>query len=557
LRPSGLNLARRRRVRGRPSKAALVSVSGCIVFSALAAGPTGHGPQAAAAPVIRAGATVVSATGIHKIKHVVMIMQENRSFDSYFGTFPGADGIPMRNGVPTVCSWSVTTHRCIRPFRDDAERNVGGPHGMSDSIADIDGGKMDGFVASAERAHHGAASDVMGYHTARSIPNYWRYAQHFVLNDHMFASQPSWSLPEHLYTLSEWSAICSRRRDPLTCASSLRPSSPPTSRRHSNVVSECSRLALTTTCHRLLRRLHVGRKRYLHALISTRCKLGDSYRAYNDSYSSSTFRHCTAALRHAGLRSAVERALLAAAEALRPPDYAWTDLTYLLYQHHVSWGYYVMTGTEPDCRDDGAVTCPPRRQDWRTPGIWNPLPYFDTVRIDGQLADIHSLTAFYRAARRGSLPAVSWISPSGQVSEHPEWPVSNGQAYVTGLINTIMRGPDWRSTAIFLSWDEWGGFYDHVPPPNPHYGLRVPGLVISPYAKRGYVDHQVLSHDAYIKFIEDDFLGGARLDPKTDGRPDPRTRVPENDPSLGDLVHDFDFNQPPRRTFILPGQTIY
>ena len=95
-----------------------------------------------------------------------------------------------------------------------------------------------------------------------------------------------------------------------------------------------------------------------------------------------------------------------------------------------------------------------------------------------------------------------------------------------------MNGPEWKSTAIFVAWDDWGGFYDHVPPPTVDqngYGLRVPGLVISPYAKRGYIDHQTLSFDAYAKFIEDDFLDGQRLDPKTDGRPDPRPDVRENE----------------------------
>jgi hypothetical protein len=84
------------------------------------------------------------------------------------------------------------------------------------------------------------------------------------------------------------------------------------------------------------------------------------------------------------------------------------------------------------------------------------------------------------------------------------------------------------------------------------YGLRVPRLVISPYAKRGYVDHQVLSSDAYLKFIEDDFLHGQRLDPKTDGRPDPRPTVRESVKILGDLRKDFDFSQRPRRPMLLP-----
>ena len=141
------------------------------------------------------------------------------------------------------------------------------------------------------------------------------------------------------------------------------------------------------------------------------------------------------------------------------------------------------------------------------------------------------------------------------MSEHPPALVSAGQTYVTGLINAIMRSPDWDSTAIFLSWDDWGGFYDHVVPPvvdQLGYGLRVPGIVISPYAKRGFIDHQTLSHDAYNKFIEDDFLDGQRLNPTTDGRPDPRPDVRESNPMLGNLTADFNFNQAPRPPLILP-----
>ena len=125
---------------------------------------------------------------------------------------------------------------------------------------------------------------------------------------------------------------------------------------------------------------------------------------------------------------------------------------------------------------------------------------------------------------------------------------------MTKLINAAMRGPEWSSTAVFLAWDDWGGFYDHVTPPRVDdngYGLRVPGLVISPYARRGFIDHQTLSFDAYVKFIEDDFLGGRRLDPRTDGRPDPRPDVRERAAILGDLRRDFDFAQKPRRPLVL------
>lgn len=100
--------------------------------------------------------------------------------------------------------------------------------------------------------------------------------------------------------------------------------------------------------------------------------------------------------------------------------------------------------------------------------------------------------------------------------------------------------------AIFLSWDDLGGFYDHPVVDRNGYGLRVPGIVISPYARAGYIDSQTLSHDAYTKFIEDDFLGGQRLDPATDGRPDPRPGVRESASQLGNLVNDFDLSQRPR-----------
>ncbi|MBV9282064.1 MAG: alkaline phosphatase family protein [Chloroflexi bacterium] len=424
-------------------------------------------------------------------------MQENRSFDSYYGTYPGADGIPMQNGVPTVCAPDPQSGQCVKPFPDHQDLNHGGPHGAANAAADINGGAMNGFVAqqlkgktqacgnalnpqctTAASATNGQP-DVMGYHDGSDIPNYWAYAKNFVLQDHMFEPNSSWSLPEHLFLVSEWSAICSRQSDPMSCQDALQsPQLPPDAK----------------------------------AL---------------------------------GLRQP--------AGQTGPPDYAWTDLTYLLHKYNVSWNYYVEGGTQPDCADD-AMLCAPARQTAHTPGIWNPLPYFDTVKQDGQLGNVTDLSNFYAAAQKGTLPAVSWIAPNGKDSEHPPALVSTGQTYVTRLINAVMQGPDWSSSAIFLSWDDWGGFYDHVTPPQVDqngYGLRVPGLVISPYARQGYIDHQTLSHDAYAKFIEDDFLSGARLDPATDGRPDPRPDVRENASMLGDLRSDFDFSQTPRPPLIL------
>jgi phospholipase C len=417
-----------------------------------------------------------------------MIMQENRSFDSYFGTFPGADGIPMSDGKPAVCVPDRKSGICVAPYHDAADQNAGGPHADNDAIADVDGGKMDGFVEQAQHARHkcanannpactnGDRTDVMGYHDAREIPNYWRYAEEFVLQDHMFEPNASWSLPAHLFMVSAWSARC-ETEDPMSCRNELQ--NPSGIRPH------------------------------------RRAKLGGPH---------------------------------------KPPSYAWTDLTYLLHGAGVSWKYYVAEGTEPDCEDD-AIACHPKPQRAGTPEIWNPLPWFETVRDDGQLDNVQTLDRFYDDARNGTLPAVAWIVPNDEVSEHPPSRVSTGHAYVTGLVNAIMQSPDWSSTAVFLAWDDWGGFYDHVVPPTVDengYGLRVPGLVISPYAKHGYIDHQTLSFDAYLKFIEDDFLGGQRLDPATDGRPDPRPDVRESAAILGDLRDDFDFAQAPRAPLVLP-----
>jgi phospholipase C len=235
-------------------------------------------------------------------------------------------------------------------------------------------------------------------------------------------------------------------------------------------------------------------------------------------------------------------------------NYAWTDITYLLHRHGVSWGYFITAGREPDC-PAGTSNCKAATMNRGTPDIWNPLPSFTDVRQDSQLSNIRTTPRFLSDARAGRLPAVSWVVPDQAHSDHPPANIGQGQAYVTNLINAVMRGPDWRSTAIFVEWDDWGGFYDHVRPPHVDengYGLRVPSIVISPYARAGFIDHQTLSFDALNKFIEDDFLSGQRLNPRTDGRPDPRPDVREANPRLGNLVADFNFNQRPLAPLILP-----
>jgi phospholipase C len=388
--------------------------------------------------------------GIHKIKHVIVIIQENRSLDSYFGTYPGVDGIPKGVCVPDPLHGG-----CIKPYVDHADSNKGGPHVNASSIADVNGGKMDGFVKEAEAGCRtaGCTTDVMGHHVASDIPDYWSYAKNFVLDDHMFESDASWSLPAHMFQVSAWSADCSNPANPMSCVGTDMPAN---------------------------------------------------------------------------------------RTVANPRPFAWTDLTWLLHKDHVSWGYYLDHGAQSASNPAGV------------PKIWNPLPGFTDVRQDRQGSNIQPLSTFRAQARAGTLPALSWIVPNPADSEHPAALVSTGQAYVTRIINEVMRSKDWSSSAIFLAWDDWGGFYDNVVPPavdSLGYGIRVPAMVISPYARRGFIDHRTLSSDSYLKFIEDDFLGGARINPATDGRPDSRPGVREN---LADnITRDFSFNQRPRRPLIL------
>jgi phospholipase C len=472
------------RVRGAP---VVRSLALALLALAVACGTTAN-PRPSGRPAPSAESSKRSPSGIHRIQHVIVVMQENRSFDNYFGTFPGANGIPMANGRPTVCVPDPALGRCVRPFNDPSPVDVGGPHTRAAARGDIDGGRMNGFVREFAHADAGcgrastqpdcviaarrspAQPDVLGWHDAREIPNYWSYARHFVLQDHMFEGVASWSQPAHLDLVSGWSARCASATDPMSCRTQLGP--PPAWPRTST----------------------------------------DSVR------------------------------------------YPWTDLTYLLDRSDVGWAYYVSPGAQPDC-DDGAMACSPQPRPLRTPDIWNPLPGFETVHDDGQLGNVKPAAAFFRAARDGTLPNVSWVVPNWVRSEHPPASIAEGQAWVTRVVDAVMRSPDWWNTAIFLSWDDWGGFYDHVMPPEVDgqgLGLRVPGLVISPFARRAYVDHQQLSTDSYLRFIEDDFLGGQRLDPSTDGRPDSRPFVAEDQPGIGDLARDFDFRQAPRPPFLLP-----
>jgi len=398
-------------------------------------------------------------------------MQENRSFDHYFGTYPGAEGLP-----DDVCL-ADPQGPCVAPYHDSNLVNRGGPHDWDNAWADMDGGKMDGFVRESRRAQETIVAkhllgptpelldqsandprDVMGWHDYREIPNYWNYARLYVLQDHLFESVASSSLPAHLYMLAAQSG----------------------------------------------------------GFVTARLNLRTFHRWHG----------------------------------ARPTRFDFPEITELLASGKIDWKYYVTPGGLPDTDDGHLVGVQSQQtQDPLQYTHWNPLPAFPKVMDDPmQRNRLVETSQFYEDAKMGRLPQVSWVIPSGAVSEHPPADLRDGMAHVTGIVNAVMQSPLWESSTIFISWDDWGGFYDHVLPPRIDsygLGLRVPGLVISPYAKEGYVDHRVYSFESWLRIVEERY----GIVPMT-----------RRDDVAADMLDAFDFSQQPRPPLILaatPGGSRY
>jgi phospholipase C len=351
--------------------------------------------------------------GIHKINHVVYIIQENHSFDNYFGTFPGADGF-----APDTCLAKLPgSQACVKPFHmTKSEPACDLSHEWEVAHAGYDAGRMDGFVWAEGTAY------TMGYYDERDIPNYWNYARHYTLCDRFFSSLNGPSLPNHLYT----------------------------------VAAQSGGLVINVFTVR-----------------------------------------------------AVE-------EAMDDPDgFSFATMVGLFSKANVSWKYYVETQPVAAPRGPYQETARSASNEFPNPkkfSLWNPLPAFGKIRRDpavmGHLVD---LKEYFHDLTHGSLPEVSWITPDFNDSEHPPEPtapVAQGMWYVTNLLNALMQSPYWKDTVVFLTWDDYGGFYDHVPPPMMDvfgYGPRVPTIVISPYAKPGYISHYTYDFTSPLKFIEERF----------------------------------------------------
>jgi phospholipase C len=375
--------------------------------------------------------------GISKIKHVIWVMQENRTFDCYFGTYPNVDGIPPGTCLPAEPGSSI----CVRPFHMPKGQPVlDMPHVWETAHAAEDFGKMDAFV------YVEGSNETMGYYDQRDIPNYWDYARHFTLCDHFFSSFNGPSSNNHLYSLSAQDG----------------------------------------------------------GLLRFDCTLKDAERELDD-----------------------------------PDGFSFLSIVDGLEKHNVSWKYYVETRPKPPgVRTRGCNVAYP---DPKKFSAWNPLPGFVSVYKNPQrMAKIVALSEYYNDLKQHTLPAVSYISPDFQDSEHPPATAERGMWYVTKLVNALMESSYWKDSVVFLTWDDYGGFYDHVPPPQVDafgFGPRVPALVISPYAKPGYVSRYTYEFSSVLKFVEERW-GLQHMTPR--------------DHWADDMRDCFNFDQEPNKTTVIP-----
>jgi len=367
------------------------------------------------------------------IKHVVIIIKENRSFDTMFGAFPGANG----------ATWGMAGKNRIRLGHATLKQRD--PlHGWSASLDSIDNGKMDGFYRTLP--NYGA---YVQFHQS-DIPNYWKYAQKFALADNFFSSMYGGSFPNHLY-------FATAQSDEIT--------DNPIGEKHKPAHWGCD----STPGAKVPRKDPKTHKvSFIFPCVNIQA-LPDKLDA-----AGLTWRYYSATSAQYG--------------------YTWSVLDAI---KHIRYG-----------------------NQWGTNVL--PVDNFEND-VQTQLAD------------------VTWITPLGTVSDHPEPTLSlcDGEAWTVEIINDIMQSPFWNSTAIFLTWDDFGGFYDHVPPPSVDYfglGLRVPLIAISPYVKAGTIPHAVYEFSSMLSFAEKIFNLSA---------------MTKRDQKANDMTDMFDFNQQPLPPLIL------
>jgi phospholipase C len=392
--------------------------------------------------------TVVAAAR-HKIEHVVFVIKENRTFDTMFGTYPGADGATQ----------GETCDGQILPLGHATDRVDDAGHSFADGISAINGGRMNCF-------------NPIGFvqYQQADIPNYWTYAQHFTLADRFFTSIYGPTGVEHLWTFA---AQSDRFVD------HERPGQFGTGRRE--FCDDPSELAFSLP--------DVGRQmqEHLYRLEEQGAAGADQIQTY--------YR----------------------------PRWPCTDVAVL-----------------PDRLDAAGISW----KDYLGENEWvQPLRMVRHVRFSSMYDNVVPAAAFLKDLHAGKLPSVSWLTPPFGLSEHPPASMCAGENWTVQILNALMESPEWSSTAVVLTWDDFGGFYDHVTPPHVDlYGLgpRVPALIISPYAKPGAIDHTTYEFASVLRFIETVF----DVPPLT-----------SRDAGASDMLSAFDFNQQPLDPLVLTERT--
>jgi phospholipase C len=403
-------------------------------------------------------------------------MQENRSFDNYFGRYPGANGIP--EGVCVPLSPDNPKIGCVKPFLSTRAVSADMPHGYQSSIVAYDNGKMDGYMV-AENEN----PQTMSYYDNKTIPYYWNLAKHYVLADNFYSSVLSYSLPNHWYAIA----------------------------------GQAPSTSLFYTMHRPPNNNILNQNENASTIAG-----GDS----NTSGSTTSFgvnpNPVTGNLKDQVARVYLEESNLTKTIA---------DL-FMNNSQNITWKYYdhfVKTGNYKAAVNSG-----------RAFEYWNPFSAKASTYTSQYSPHFVNRAQLFTDLKTGAFPQVSWVIPSFPISEHAPANITTGMNWVKLVINSIMDSPYWNSTAIILSWDDYGGFYDHVPPPQiDKYGLgfRMPTLIISPYTKPGYIDHTQYQFESMLKFIEWRF----NLQPLT-----------ERDLQSNNLINAFDFNQKPTPPYIVP-----
>jgi phospholipase C len=446
---------------------AVASLTSATTYSFTVAASDSFGSSTQSSPL-----SVKTLASLQTIEHIVFIIKENRSFDQYFGTFPGADG--ATTGVCGTCGpggTSETLKLGQTPDQTCANNICYDPgHQWPDAHAAVDGGKMDGFNLEVNGTAVMPDGSYLPYTqmTEANIPNYWSYAQHFTLADHMFSSLEGPSMPNHLFTV-----------------------------------------AASAT----------GKFTQSGGTFSVIDVPVDSSNRNNHAWGCDSDDTTTVDVMDEEGKITGEAGGPAAQFPCLDPT-AQTIVDYL-QSANITWRYYAPGGSTVS----SAVNAPNGYQ-------WNALDAVNHIR-NGSLwtpSYIAPDTQFVADAASGNLAAVSWLV-TGDDSEHPAFSTCAGENWTVQQINAVMNGPDWATTAIFLTWDDYGGFYDHVPPPGIDQlglGPRVPLIIISPYAKPGYISKTQYEFSSFLTFVEKRF----GLSPLT-----------SRDANANDMEDSFDFTQ--------------